>query len=253
MLTALNLEFTMFEYALLAFASVVAGAIRGFSGFGLSAVLVSVSTLFIAPAIIVPVLFLLEVVASFGMYRSIRHDIDWRATVKLVAGLLLATPAGLWLVQYLPADTTRVILSLIVIGGSLLIFSGYRTPFGFSGIVPFIAAIFAGLASGLAGLAGLGMMMWMLATRYDLVRARATLAVVFGIAMIYSFLVASAQGLVNTNTLITALWLTPFTLAGIFFGKGMFQKISREQLRRYVLILLMALATIGLVRAIGGQ
>jgi len=119
--------------------------------------------------------------------------------------------------------------------------------------VPFIAAAFAGLASGLAGLAGLGMMIWILATRYDLVRARATLAVVFAIAMIYSFVVASVQGLVDRNTLITTAWLTPFTLLGIYLGKGMFQKISRERLRHYVLLLLIILATIGLVRAVGGH
>lgn len=230
----------------------MAGAVRGFSGFGLSAVLISASALLIAPVEIVPVLFLLETVASFGMFRSVYQDVDWPVATKLIIGLLVATPAGLYLVENLPADTTRVLLSLMVIGGSLLILSGYRTPFRFSGVVPVLAAVFAGLASGLAGLAGLAMMMWILATGYDLVRARATLAVVFAITMIYSFAVATAQGLVNTNTLVTTLWLSPFVLIGLFPGKHFFKTISRERLRKYVLCLLIVLAGVGLIRVLIG-
>lgn len=245
-------EFSPFEYGLLALVSVVAGAVRGFSGFGLSAILISAGALFVAPATIVPVTFLLEAVASFGMFRSVYRDVDWSVAVKLIIGLLIATPLGLFLVRSLDPDITRVLLSVTVIFGSLLIISGYRTPFKFVGIVPVLTAIFAGFASGLAGLAGLAMMMWILATGYDLARARATLAVVFAVTMIYSFAVATAQQLVNLQTLLTTVWLAPFILAGLFIGKRMFNAVSPERLRQYVLALLIALACIGLIRVLSG-
>ncbi len=244
--------FSLIEYGVLAMASVLAGAVRGFSGFGLSAILISAGALFVAPAIIVPVTFLLEAVASLGMIRSVYRDVDWPIALQLIVGLLLATPLGLFLVRTLDPDTTRILLSIIVIAGSLLIISGYRTPFRFNGIVPALAAVFAGFASGLAGLAGLAMMMWILATGYDLARARATLVVVFAVAMIYSFGVAIAQELVDLQTLLTTAWLAPFILIGLFIGKRLFNAVSPERLRQYVLALLIALASLGLIRVLSG-
>src|SRR5690242_20550350 len=63
-----------------------AGIVRGFAGFGFSALSVAGLALLIAPARVVPPIFMLEVLASFTLLRSAAPDIDWRWLGWLVAG-----------------------------------------------------------------------------------------------------------------------------------------------------------------------
>ncbi|MEO0980836.1 MAG: sulfite exporter TauE/SafE family protein, partial [Pseudomonadota bacterium] len=52
----------------------IAGLVRGFAGFGLSAVLMASIVVFIPPIELIPVCFLLEAAASLAMFRGGLRD-----------------------------------------------------------------------------------------------------------------------------------------------------------------------------------
>ena len=54
-----------------------AGIVRGFSGFGFSALCVAGLSLFATPAQVVPPIFMLEVLASISLLRGALKDVDW--------------------------------------------------------------------------------------------------------------------------------------------------------------------------------
>ncbi|MEO7057375.1 MAG: hypothetical protein ABI281_02845, partial [Caldimonas sp.] len=54
-----------------------AGVVRGFAGFGFSALSVAGLALLVSPAQVVPAIFILEVLASLTLLRGIGADIDW--------------------------------------------------------------------------------------------------------------------------------------------------------------------------------
>ncbi|HEY8708579.1 MAG TPA: sulfite exporter TauE/SafE family protein, partial [Burkholderiaceae bacterium] len=54
-----------------------AGVVRGFAGFGFSALSVAGLALLVSPARVVPAIFMLEVLASLSLLRSAARDIDW--------------------------------------------------------------------------------------------------------------------------------------------------------------------------------
>lgn len=55
-----------------------AGIVRGFAGFGFSALCVAGLSLFLPPAQVVPPVFMLEVLASVTLLRGALRDVDWR-------------------------------------------------------------------------------------------------------------------------------------------------------------------------------
>ncbi|HSG95508.1 MAG TPA: TSUP family transporter, partial [Afifellaceae bacterium] len=110
MINALALDIGPGGFVFLALVILAASFIRGYSGFGFSAVLVAGLTLVLPPAEVVPLSIGLEVVASIGQARGIWADIDRRKlTVLLIAGLI-GNPLGIWLLTAVPGETLRLAL-----------------------------------------------------------------------------------------------------------------------------------------------
>ena len=70
-------------------AILIAAFIRGYSGFGFSALAVTSLSLILPPAEVVPTAFLLEIVASIFMLPMVWRSIDWQKLNLLVLGVVL--------------------------------------------------------------------------------------------------------------------------------------------------------------------
>ena len=98
-LSYFNLDLS--EFLLIIFTVFIASIIRGFNGFGLSATCISGFS-FILPAIeIVPIILILEVFISIFMAPYIWNKIDWNFVFKLLIGITIGSPIGLYLLKYL--------------------------------------------------------------------------------------------------------------------------------------------------------
>lgn len=74
-----------------------AGFIRGYSGFGSGMVAVLGLTLVFPPAKMVPVILLLEVIASSSLLPGVWELVDWSSLGWLSLGALFGTPAGAYI------------------------------------------------------------------------------------------------------------------------------------------------------------
>ena len=118
-------DFSLSEFLLILFIVFVASIIRGFNGFGFSATCISGFS-FILPAIqIVPIILILEVFISIFMIPYIWNKIDWNFVFKLLVGIAIGSPIGLYLLKYLSPETTHLYVCLIIIFFSILLMRGY--------------------------------------------------------------------------------------------------------------------------------
>ena len=125
-MTFLNyLGFNQSEFLIILIIVFIASIIRGFNGFGFSAICISGFS-FILPAIeIVPIILILEVFISVFMIPYIWNKIDWNFVLKLFIGITLGSPIGIFLLKYLNSETTHLSVCLIVIFFSILLMKGY--------------------------------------------------------------------------------------------------------------------------------
>ena len=101
--------------ALICIVALIAGMVRGFSGFGLSALVMAVMAVLIPPIALIPVCFILEATASLVMFRGGMLDGDRALVVKLITAYTLGLPTGLAATHHLPPDFSRLIALLLIL------------------------------------------------------------------------------------------------------------------------------------------
>jgi uncharacterized membrane protein YfcA len=192
-----------------------AGIVRGFAGFGFSALCVAALSLFMPPAQVVPPIFVLEVLASLTLLRSACKDVDWRWLGWLVAGNALCIPLGVALLAYVDETPLRLLIGALLLAVAVLLSSSALAP---------------------AAMRATMILLFLFTDLYALAWA----AVLPG---------AAGQELLGAPTLQLALWLAPAMLAGIWVGQRAFAGVSSEAFRRQVLNLLMLIAGSSVLRA----
>ncbi len=226
-----------------------AAVVRGYSGFGASALIVTSLTLVLPPVEVVPISLLLEIAASLGLLARVWKDVPWRTMAWLLTGAALGMPAGFALLAALPADVMRVVISLLVLFACALIWRGAQAGSRPGGAAVFGTGVASGIANGTAAVGGLPVVLFFLYSAAAIATSRATLIVYLMIADIYGTGVAWMNGLVTQEVLLrTALFCIPLFL-GVWLGNRHFLATSPESFRRFTLILLIFLASAGLARA----
>ena len=103
------------------------GAIaRGYSGFGFSAVLVSSWALVTDPARAVVVALCLEVAASVMQAFSVWREIPWKRVALLMAGAVIGTPVGAYLLAHAPREPLKLAIGIFVLISAGLLLFGFR-------------------------------------------------------------------------------------------------------------------------------
>jgi hypothetical protein len=230
----------------------VAGAVRGYSGFGSSAIFVTGVAPVLPPSEIVPITLLLEIAASVGLLGQVWRDVAWRTSVWIMLGAALGMPFGFWLLVNLPVGVMRAVIAILVLSASVALWFGY----GFKGRAgrghTLGTGVISGVANGIAGVGGLPVVLFLLSTAAGAAMSRATLIVYLMIIDVYGAGVAWANGLMSEEVLLrTALLGIPLFL-GVWAGHRHFVKTTPESFRRMTLVLLMLMATAGLVRVVVG-
>ena len=174
------LELNLLESGWCFLVILTAAVIRGYSGFGFSALTVAGLTLILPPAEVIPIAFLLEIGASIHMLPLVWKDIDWKRLRWLTMGMLIATPIGVYLLSILPEIPTRwLVLSLIFIA-SLLLLKGYQLKEASSGKnLTFGVGLLSGWVNGTTAVGGLPVLLFLLSTSTGASISRASLVAFF--------------------------------------------------------------------------
>lgn len=228
----------------------VASVVRGLTGFGFSAIIVTGLSLILLPAQTVVLALLLEIVASIHLLPSAWKNINWPLLGALGIGLLVGTPIGVSLLAWLDPDVMRLVISSLVLTFALLLFNGYsyRGPQNFSAYSG--VGLLSGICNGTAALGGLPIVTFLLSTQAKVETTRATLIAAFLGTDIYALILAGGHGLVTSVSLIYALISLPIVIGGVSLGKRLFNKASPRFFKRSAILLLLGLSLTGIIRAI---
>ena len=239
------IEFTFFCSVIL-FASIV----RGFSGFGFSASSVSLLSFILPAKEIVPIILLLEIIASFLMIPSIWKKINWKFVVYLLLGVALGTPYGVYLLSKLEQNITHFIISATVLVFAGLLLSGYKNTKLNLNISKFFVGTVAGIVNGFGTLAGLPIALYFLIIAAEPAVIRASLAALFFFTDFYALILAYFNNILNFEVLYRTLALIFIVPIGVSIGTKFFKESSKESYKKYVLYFLIIISIFGLIRSL---
>lgn len=235
--------------AYLAAALFVAAFIRGYSGFGFSAIFIILAALVTNPLPLIPVVFSCEIAMTAFQARGIRPHVDWRRALMLLAGAAVATVPAVTVMARLGEDQARLVISTLVLLLSLILLSGWQLhrPIGATGNLG--VGVISGMANS-AGVGGLPTAAFLTAQPIAPAVFRATMIVFLtGIDMM-ALPVMAANGLTGIDTLIGVGLAFPILGAGIWAGSRRFASADQASFRRGVVILLTALAALNIARVL---
>ena len=232
-----------------ALAVLLAGVVRGLTGFGFSALAVSSMALWLPPAQVVPPVLLLEVLASVWMLPAVWRDIHWNWMGWLVAGNVVGIPLGVLLLADGDPNLVKAAISAVVLVFAAALARHWRPPWRDGTLARMGTGLVSGVCNGLAAVGGLAAVVMLLSTAVAVAATRATLVGLFVFTDVYALAVAAMHGLVGPPMLLATGWLLVPMLAGVALGTHGYARIDASRFRVIVIRVLIILALLGLTGA----
>ena len=239
-------QLSLVEVYFIIFTVFIASIVRGFNGFGFSATCISGFS-FIMPAIeIVPIILILEVMISIFMIPYIRNKIDWNFVIKILIGIIIGSPIGLFLLKYLPSELTHLLICIIIIFFSILLMNGYSNQKINNNYAKISTGFIAGTINGFSLLGGMPVALFLLVTKIKPAIIRGSLAALFFLTDTYAFVLSFFGGIVDMTTIYRTLPLIIILPIGVFIGDKFFVKSKEETYRKVVFYFLIFISIFGI-------
>jgi uncharacterized membrane protein YfcA len=234
--------------AFMAAASLLAAFVRGYSGFGFSALVVSASALVMDPLRIVGVVMVCEFVMTFQQWRGVKAGVDWRRVLALMIGAGVGVPLGLWGITRMGVDGVRAVIAVYVLVMCAVMLMGWSIrQQGFATTLG--VGIFAGFANAV-GMAGLPVATFLTAQAVAAAVFRGTLIAYFAALDLFSLPLMWNAGIIVGDTFKVALAAMPIMWVGIWAGGRHFLATDPQDFRKFAIGLLAVLAVINLVKVV---
>ena len=227
-------------------AALVAGVVRGFSGFGGPALMALVLTQFYNPLSVLTKVVIIDAVSYLLLVPSTAREFNRR----VIAIVTLATPAGLPIGTYLLVETDPVAMKRAIAGTVaacifVMLFGG-RFRASPSIAVHIAVGLLAGVVLGATYIA-LVAMIFFFSLPASGAESRAN-AVFWGVILSYALIATHmALGNISVDDLWRAALVGVSYLVGTAAGVRWFRRTGEREFRRAVLWLLLGLAVVGLV------
>lgn len=242
------LNLTIFEFGLLCLIAFVAGLVRGFSGFALSAIVVAAGALILPPVALIPICWWLEMTASALMVRSGWREADRRVVFGLAFGSMVGVPIGLALTTSLPEVTSKIVAVSIIILLAITQLAKIRMPFLATRPGLYGSGLTAGIVTGLSGVGGMVVALYVLAQDAAAKQMRAALVMFLFIGALTSLVTYLWFGVMDENAAIRGVALIVPTAIGVVMGQRLFSPRFEPYYKPFCLYLLIALGAASLFR-----
>ena len=216
---ALPLDLGAGQVAALGFAILAAAFVRGYCGFGFSALVVAFSALVTNPVLLVPIVVLSEIAMTLVQSRGLSAQIDWRRVWPMLAGATLIMPVSVTLLARVGEDRARLAISAVILAMALVLLSGWtlRRVIGRAGHAGI--GMISGFANG-AAVGGLPVAAFMAAQPIPAPVFRGTMVAYLTAIDMVALPIMWANGLVTHETLVIFALSLPLLALGVWLGGG---------------------------------
>ena len=232
--------------AMTAATALVAGVVRGFSGFGGPALMALVLTQFFSPLSVLTKVIIIDALSYLLLVPSTVREFDRRLVTVVTVATFLGLPIGVYLLAVSDPLLMKRAVAAAVAACVAIMLLGVRFEARPPTVVQILVGMLAGVVLGATYIA-LVAMIFFFAIPGSGAQGRAN-AVFWGVILSMVLIVTHmALGNVTSGDLWRAALVGIAYLAGTGVGVRWFRRTGERAFRRVVLWLLLALAVVGLV------
>ena len=224
-----------------------AACVRGFSGFGFTAILMAGLTTSLPISQIVPLSIALEVAASTGQAPGILHEVNWRKLSILLVTGLLGTPLGILLLGAVSDQILRILVLIFIFASSLALISSRRPGVQLSEKTYAGCGFAIGVTNGATALSGLMLALFFSVSKDQPAQIRATMIAYLFAADLWAGGLLVATGFYDQTTIARIIAALPLLAVGVWLGSRQFRSAKPDGYKRFVLWLILLLSSLSLV------
>ena len=230
-----------------AFATAIAGLMRGYAGFGTAVILAPIYSVLWGPKAGVPVMLLMELIVSIQLLPGAFKDADRRVNLPIGGTAALMTPLGAYILITADGEVLRRAIGAFVLVFGGLLMSGWR--YHGSRPLPLNMAVGAvsGLLKGSTGMSGPPVILYLLAGQEAAKTHRANLILFFSVISLISVFPPLFLGLFDLAALVRAAVLLPILVICARIGARLFHVVPQSWYRPFALIVLLGAGSIALL------
>jgi len=230
----------------LAAAALLAGLVRGFSGFGAAMVFIPLASVVVRPQVAVPLLLIADNLATLHITLPSFRRCCWPEILPLTAGAVLTLPLGVALLVSVDPQAMRWAISVTILAAVAVLASGWRLERTLPLAGTAAVGGLAGLAGGAASLYGPPLILFWLSGRSGAAQVRDNIYALFGLLAVAAVVVQGLNGLLTAAVLREALMLVPVYVVGTLAGAHLFRGAGDTLFRNLALGLCALVALAGL-------
>jgi uncharacterized protein len=227
---------------LVAATALLAGFVRGFTGFGAGMIFIPAASAIYDPVIAIVLLFLIDTVATLPVLPPHFRNCRWREVGPMALAASISFPFGLMFLLRVDPAATRWVLSLFILAATAAMATGLR----YKGEPKLGQTLAVGSAMGfLSGAMGLGgplIVLFWLGGPERATRVRSNIFAFFGTFSLVCLVGYWWSGLFTAPRVLGALALVPLYAGAMALGSSLFDRSSDEGYRRAALALCAAIA-----------
>ena len=233
-------------FALLVLAVLLAGAVRGFSGFGTGLVYVPLAAQVLPPVWVLITILMIDCLGPLPVVpRALREgrlrDVWW-----LCLGAALGLPLGLWVLLSLPSESFRLWISLFSLGMLAVLITGIRYKGHVSDKMVFGTGALGGVLGGALALPGPPVILFYMSRPLPVAVIRANILLFLFFYDLILFGAFWGKGLFEVTPVITGLLLLPVYGSAVWFGAWIFDPGREVVYRRVAYVIIAGSALSGL-------
>ena len=220
----------------------LAGIVRGFSGFGAALVMVPGLTMVYGARSAVPMAMIIDWIAVLQLlpvaYRHAERATVWPLGLAAVASL----PIGSMILVSVEPEAMKTAIGIVVLVFVGIMSLGWRYRGRPSKIAAAAAGVVGGILNGATGMGGPPAILFYLSGERDARVARASLAGVFAVTTTAGLITFVLLGLIDGPLLLKAAFLAPTFMIGVWLGGRCFGRAAEKVYRRAAMVILTLIA-----------
>ena len=228
------------------FAALMAGLVRGFSGFGTAMVFLPIASQYLTPFEAIASLAIMEFFGTFAVMRKSWSDADKVDLARLVVGMTIVTPFALLLLAKVGADFYRYSVSILSLFLLVLIGSGIRYKGKLNPLIIFSVGGLGGLTGGLTGIPGPPVILLYIASSHPISVIRANNLLFLYFFDVCVVLIFALSGVLTLKIFLLGSILALPNFLGNFIGAKLFDPEKTNQYRMFAYIIIAIAAISGL-------
>ncbi len=227
-------------------AAFLAGLVRGFAGFGTALVFLPVATQTLPPFWAITAVAFMDIGGPLPNLRGAWRAADRGDLVRLLAGLVVCLPLGLWMLGLMEPDTFRWAVCLVSLAMLAVLATGLRYRGDVTGAMVVAAGAGGGFLGGVAGVPGPPVILFYMARPLPAAAIRATVLLFLFLYDLVLTVYLGLGGVLDAVPVVLGLALTLPNMAGNWLGGWLFVPGRDLLYRRSAYALIAAAALSGL-------